>query len=79
MATKITHQIIRQAIMTPMGFAHKIECTCGRKITLTNSLKIAEQKAQNHLNVARADGETGRSGQVYTGDGRARRGAQAGI
>lgn len=59
MATKQEpkHTIIRQAIETPMGFMHKIECTCGRKITMTNSLKIADEKAENHLAVARADQE----------------------
>ncbi len=57
MATEPKHTIIRQAIETPMGFAHKITCTCGRQITLTNSLKIAERKADYHLEVAKVDQE----------------------
>ena len=48
------HQIIRQAIQGPGGWLHKIECTCGRRITLTNSLKIAQFKADAHLEVERA-------------------------
>ena len=51
------HTIIRQAVDTPMGLAHSITCTCGRRITMTNSLKIADQKAANHLEVARSDAE----------------------
>jgi hypothetical protein len=43
------HQIIRQAIEGPMGFMHKIACTCGKQITLTNSLKIAQERADGHL------------------------------
>jgi hypothetical protein len=53
------HTIIRQAIDTPMGTMHKIECSCGRRIAMTNSLKIADQKAEYHLEVARADEEWG--------------------
>lgn len=55
MATEPKHTIIRQEIWTPMGPAQKVECTCGRKITMTNSLKIAQQKADYRLEVADAD------------------------
>ena len=54
MATEPNHTIIRQAIETPMGLVHKITCTCGRQIAMTNSLKIAERKAGYHLEVANA-------------------------
>lgn len=51
MATKQEpkHQIIRQTIQTPMGFAHKVECTCGRQIVLTSSIRRADLRAEEHL------------------------------
>ena len=51
MATKQEpkHQIIRRTIETPMGRAHKVECTCGRQIVMTNSLKSADIRAEEHL------------------------------
>lgn len=56
MATRTEqHQIIRRAIQGPTGLVHVIECTCGRRIAMTNSLKIAQRKADYHLEVAALD------------------------
>jgi hypothetical protein len=51
----LQHQIIRQAILGPTGFLHVIECSCGRRIVRTASLKIAQRMAEYHLEVAALD------------------------
>lgn len=47
------HQIIRQAMPTGDVMWHIISCVCGARIATTTSLKIADRKAEYHLEVYR--------------------------
>lgn len=53
------HQIINEIIDTPMGYMHNVRCSCGKRVAMTNSAKIANRNAEYHLEVAKSDEEWG--------------------
>lgn len=51
------HTIINEVIDTPMGFMHDVRCSCGKRVAMTNSIKIAERNAAYHMEVAQSDAQ----------------------